>query len=133
MTPMRVWFTLPTNTQILQAKVPSSATYGVVVLTTMAETLNRLDMCEAQLVCKEAQWMCNPHSVIFQGFKANLSRFHGLFLFKRLEVLLSVFRSKPQVICAASFLRSLNWWQLRLMQLPRYPEQQLFLQSPFSR
>lgn len=27
-----------------EAKVPSSATYGVVVLTTMAETLNRLDM-----------------------------------------------------------------------------------------
>ncbi|CAK9046108.1 unnamed protein product [Durusdinium trenchii] len=30
--------------QLLNAKVPSSATYGVVVLTTMAETLNRLDM-----------------------------------------------------------------------------------------
>ena len=31
-----------------EAKVPSSATYGVVVLTTMAETLNRLDMHGSQ-------------------------------------------------------------------------------------
>ena len=32
------------SSQSWKAKVPSSATYGVVVLTTMAETLNRLDM-----------------------------------------------------------------------------------------
>ena len=76
-------------------------------------------------IVKEAQWMCNP-SVIFEGQSVEISRFvPSLFLFQRLEVLLSVLLSKLHVICAASFLRSLNWWQLRLMQLSGYPVQQL--------